>query len=35
MIKNYISFRSVNKALIHVTNNLIDSDNNMYLPVDS
>ena len=35
MIKNYINFGSVNKALIHVTNNLIDSDNNMCLPVDS
>ena len=35
MIKNYINFGRVNKALIHVTNNLIDSDNNMYLPVDS
>ena len=31
----YINFQRLEKALAYVKNNLIDSDNNMYLAVDS
>ena len=32
---NDINFKRLKKALLDITNNLIDSDNNMYYTIDS